>query len=156
MLISKEHGGLGFSPQAQSIILGKISSRNPDAAIVVMVPNSLRAGRTDRAIRHGRAEEALSGAAGEGQGNPLLRADKPVRRLGCREHARRRHGDDGPAKGKQVLGIKLSFDKRYITLAPKATIVGLAFHLFDPQNLLGMASDIGITLALWFQPIIPA
>ena len=54
----------------------------------------------------------------------------------------------GPHEGKEVLGIRLSWDKRYITLGPKATLVGLAFRLFDPDNLLGKGEDIGITVAL--------
>ena len=54
----------------------------------------------------------------------------------------------GRHEGKEVLGIRLSWDKRYITLGPKATLVGLAFRLFDPDNLLGRGEDLGITVAL--------
>ncbi len=61
MLISKEHGGLGFSAQAQSIVLGKISSRNPDAAIIVMVPNSLGPGELIEKFGTDGAEGAISG-----------------------------------------------------------------------------------------------
>ena len=54
----------------------------------------------------------------------------------------------GLHEGKETIGIRLTWDKRYITLAPKATLLGLAFRLFDPENLLGRGEDIGITLAL--------
>lgn len=54
----------------------------------------------------------------------------------------------GEHEGKEVLGVKLSWDKRYITLGPVATLLGLAFNLYDPENLLGKGEDIGITLAL--------
>ena len=60
MLISKEHGGLGFSAQAQSLMLGKIASRSPDVVTIVMVPNSLGPGRADREIRHRRSRRSIT------------------------------------------------------------------------------------------------
>jgi len=148
MLISKEHGGLGFSPQAQSLILGKIASRSPDVVTIVMVPNSLGPGEliekygTDEQKHHylprlARGEEvpcfSLTGPA-SGSDAATMRDIGTVMR--------------GRHDGKDVLGISLTWDKRYITLGPEATLVGLAFHLFDPEGLLGRGEDIGITLAL--------
>ncbi|MGD0533082.1 MAG: acyl-CoA dehydrogenase [Methyloceanibacter sp.] len=148
MLISKEHGGLGFSAQAQSLVLGKIGSRSPDGVTIVMVPNSLGPGEliekygTDAQKAHylprlARGEEipcfALTG--------PFSGSDAAsMRDIGI--VARGWH------EGKETIGIRLTWDKRYITLAPTATLLGLAFHLFDPENHLGRGEDIGITLAL--------
>ncbi len=89
MLISKEHGGLGFSAQAQSIILGKVSSRNPDASIVVMVPNSLGPGELIEKFGTDAQKQQYLEPLAKGRENPLLRADQPLRRLRRRQHARR-------------------------------------------------------------------
>ncbi len=148
MLISKAHGGLGFSAQAQSLVLGKISSRSADGVTIVMVPNSLGPGEliekygTDAQKKHylprlAKGEEipcfALTG--------PFSGSDAAsMRDIGI--VVREAH------EGKDTLGIKLTWDKRYITLAPKATLLGLAFRLFDPDNHLGRGEDVGITLAL--------
>jgi acyl-CoA dehydrogenase len=148
MLISKEHGGLGFSAQAQSLVLGKISSRSSDGVTIVMVPNSLGPGEliekygTEEQKAHylprlARGEEipcfALTG--------PFSGSDAAsMRDIGI--VAKGRH------EGREVVGLKLTWDKRYITLAPKATLLGLAFRLFDPDNHLGRGEDVGITLAL--------
>jgi acyl-CoA dehydrogenase len=148
MLISKEHGGLGFSAQAQSLILGKIASRSPDISTIVMVPNSLGPGEliekygTDEQKSHylprlARGEEipcfALTGPA-SGSDAAAMRDIGVV----CR----------GTHEGREVLGIRLTWEKRYISLGPNATLLGLAFRLHDPDNLLGKGEDIGITLAL--------
>jgi acyl-CoA dehydrogenase len=148
MLISKPHGGLGFSAQAQSLVLGKIASRSPDVCTIVMVPNSLGPGEliekygTDQQKHHylprlARGEEvpcfSLTG--------PTSGSDAATMRdIGyvCR----------GSFEGRETIGIRLSWDKRYITLGPVATLVGLAFRLSDPDNLLGKGEDVGITVAL--------
>ena len=148
MLISKAHGGLGFSAQAQSLVLGKISSRSADGVTIVMVPNSLGPGEliekygTDAQKKHylpllARGEEipcfALTG--------PFSGSDAAsMRDIGIVAR--------GQQDGRETLGITLTWDKRYITLAPKATLLGLAFRLFDPDNHLGRGEDVGITLAL--------
>ncbi len=148
MLISKEHGGLGFSPQAQSLVLGKISSRNPDAAIVVMVPNSLGPGELIEQFGTDEQKKRYLEPLAKGKEIPCFALTSPF--AGSDAANMRDVGTVvlGPHEGKQTLGIRLSFDKRYITLAPKATIVGLAFHLLDPENVLGKGQDVGITLAL--------
>lgn len=148
MLISKEHGGLGFSAQAQSLIIGKIASRSPDVVTIVMVPNSLGPGEliekygTEEQMAHylprlANGDEvpcfALTGPA-SGSDAATMRDIGIVTR--------------GQHDGKEVLGIRLTWDKRYITLGPKATLLGLAFKLFDPDGMLGKGEDIGITVAM--------
>ncbi|MBJ7535359.1 acyl-CoA dehydrogenase [Rhodomicrobium vannielii ATCC 17100] len=148
MLISKEHGGLGFSPQAQSLILGKVSSRNPDASIVVMVPNSLGPGELIEEFGTDEQKKRWLEPLAKGREIPCFALTSPS--AGSDAAAMRDVGyvTRGTYDGKETLGIRVTFDKRYITLAPKATLVGLAFHLLDPENILGKGDDIGITLAL--------
>ncbi|MBI4724278.1 MAG: acyl-CoA dehydrogenase, partial [Rhodomicrobium sp.] len=148
MLISKEHGGLGFSPQAQSLILGKVSSRNPDASIVVMVPNSLGPGELIEKFGTDEQKHRYLEPLAKGREIPCFALTSPF--AGSDAAAMRDVGyvGKGMHDGQEVLGIRVSWDKRYITLAPKATLLGLAFHLLDPENLLGKGSDPGITLAL--------
>ncbi len=148
MLIARDHGGLGFSAQAQSLIIGKISSRNPDIAIVVMVPNSLGPGelvekygtlaqKNHYLPRLARGEEvpcfALTGPT-SGSDAATMRDIGTI----CKQQW----------EGKETLGIEVSWQKRYITLAPMATVLGLAFHLYDPDHILGEEENIGISLAL--------
>jgi acyl-CoA dehydrogenase len=148
MLISKRHGGLGFSPQAQSIVLGKVSSRNPDASIVVMVPNSLGPGELIEQFGTDEQKHTYLEPLAKGKEIPCFALTSPS--AGSDAAAMRDVGyvTKGTFEGKETLGIRVSWDKRYITLAPKATLLGLAFHLLDPDNLLGHGNDIGITLAL--------
>ena len=148
MLISKEHGGLGFSAQAQSLILGKISSRSPDAATVVMVPNSLGPGELIEKYGTPAQKEHFLPRLAKGLEVPCFGLTGPT--SGSDAANMRDIGvvTKGMYQGHEVLGIKLSWEKRYITLGPKATLLGLAFHLFDPEKMLGTAEDIGITLAL--------
>ena len=148
MLIGKEHGGLGFSAQAQSMIVSKIASRSVAAGITVMVPNSLGPG--ELLERYGLPE----------QKQKYLHRLATGQEVPCFALTGVHSGSDaggmrdigvvtrGMHEGREVLGVRLSFDKRYITLAPIATLVGLAFILKDPENHLGRGEDIGITLAL--------
>jgi len=148
MLISKEHGGLGFSAQAQSQVVSKITSRSIAAGITVMVPNSLGPGELLEKYGTPEQKEKYLSRLARGLEVPCFALTGP--------HA----GSDAAGmrdvgvvtyemyEGKKTLGVKLSWDKRYITLAPVATLLGLAFHLHDPEHLLGEAEHIGITLAL--------
>ena len=148
MLISKEHGGLGFSAQAQSLILGKVASRNPDVCTIVMVPNSLGPGELVEKYGTDEQKEHYLPRLAKGKEIPCFGLTGPtsgsdaatMRDIGvvCR----------GEHEGEEVLGIKLNWEKRYITLGPKATLLGLAFTLFDPEGLLGGKENIGITVAL--------
>lgn len=148
MLIAKEYGGLGFSAQAQSMIVSKIASRSVAAGITVMVPNSLGPG------------ELLEKYGTDAQKDKYLRRLAKGQEVPCFALTGVHSGSDaggmrdigvvtrGSYQGQEVLGVRLSWDKRYITLAPVASLVGLAFVLHDPDNLLGKGERIGITLAL--------
>ncbi len=146
--IPKQYNGLGFSALAHSTIIMKIASRSPSAAVAVMVPNSLGPAEliyqygTEQQKKHylprlAKGEEIpCFGLTGPEAGSDA--ASMPDNGIVCR----------GEFEGKEVMGIRLNWDKRYITLAPVATLIGLAFVLYDPDHLLGEKEKIGISLAL--------
>ncbi len=148
MLIGKEYGGLGFSAQAQSMIVSKVASRSVSVGITVMVPNSLGPGELLEKYGTPAQKQKYLTRLAKGQEIPCFALTGP--------HA----GSDAASmrdvgvvtydmyEGKKTLGVKLSWDKRYITLAPVATLLGLAFHLHDPEHLIGDTEHVGITLAL--------
>jgi acyl-CoA dehydrogenase len=148
MIIAKRYGGLEFSAYGHSCVLAKISSRSPTASSTVAVPNSL-----------GPAE-LLNHYGTEEQKNYYLPRLARGEEVPCFALTGPRAGSDaasipdtgivcrGVWQGREVLGLKLNFSKRYITLAPVATVIGLAFRMFDPERLLGGKTDIGITCAL--------
>ena len=148
MLISKEHGGLGFSPQAQSLILGKIASRSPDVVTIVMVPNSLGPGELIEKYGTDAQKDYYLPRLAKGLEVPCFSLTGPT--SGSDAATMRDIGTVGRGRhdGRDTVGITLSWDKRYITLGPQATLVGVAFRLFDPENILGRGEDVGITLAL--------
>ncbi len=145
MLISKEHGGLGFSAQAQSLIIGKIASRSPDVVTIVMVPNSLGPGELIEKYGTEQQKHYYLPRLAKGEEIPCFALTGPTSGSDAatmRDIGTVIRGADGkPA-------IRLSWDKRYITLGPKATLLGLAFRLFDPDNILGKGENIGITVAM--------
>ncbi len=148
MIIPKEYGGLGLSALAHRAVLQKIASVCPVAGSTVAVPNSL--GPAELLVHYGTDEQKNHYlprlAKGEeipcfGLTGPTAGSDAtsiPDTGIICKRKY----------KGKEVLGMRLSFDKRYITLAPVATIVGLAFKLYDPDGLVGDKKDLGISVAL--------
>ncbi|MEO5807659.1 acyl-CoA dehydrogenase [Devosia sp.] len=148
MLIAKEYGGLGFTAQAQSMIVSKIASRSVAAGITVMVPNSLGPGELLEKYGTHEQKEKYLGRLAKGLEVPCFALTGV--HSGSDAGGMRDIGivSKGLHNGKEVLGVTLSWDKRYITLAPVATLVGLAFILHDPDNLLGRGEKIGITLAL--------
>jgi len=145
MLISKEHGGLGFSAQAQSLIIGKIASRSPDVVTIVMVPNSLGPGELIEKYGTEEQKHYYLPRLAKGEEIPCFALTGPTSGSDAatmRDIGTVIRGPDGkPA-------IRLSWDKRYITLGPKATLLGLAFRLFDPDNILGKGESVGITVAM--------
>lgn len=148
MLISKEHGGLGFSAQAQSLILGKIASRSPDVVTIVMVPNSLGPGELIEKYGTDEQKHYYLPRLAKGEEVPCFSLTGPTSGSDAATMRDIGYVAKGTYQGKDTLGIRLSWDKRYITLGPKATLVGIAFRLFDKDNLLGKGEDVGITLAL--------
>ncbi|WP_288741130.1 acyl-CoA dehydrogenase [uncultured Rheinheimera sp.] len=148
MIIPKSYGGREFSAIANSTIVSRIATRSLTAAVTVMVPNSLGPG--ELLMHYGTQEQ-------KDRWLPGLAAGKEVP---CFALTGPEAGSDaggipdtgvickGQFEGKEVLGIRLNWDKRYITLAPVATVLGLAFKLYDPENLLGEKTELGITCAL--------
>ncbi len=150
LIIPKEFGGLDFSSYAQSRVMSKIASRSPTAAVTCMVPNSLGPG--ELLMHYGTDEQKqrwLPGLA-NGQEVPCFGLTGPE--AGSDAGAIPDTGVVcyGSHDGEQVLGLRMNFSKRWITLAPIATVVGLAFKMYDPEGLLGDTnkSDYGITCAL--------
>lgn len=148
MIIPKEHGGLGYGAYAHSAVVTKIATRSSTAAVSVMVPNSL--GPAELLLHYGTKEQQdhYLPRLAAGEDIPCFALTEP--HAGSDAANGRSFGivTKGKHNGKEVLGIKLTFSKRYITLAPIATVVGLAFKLYDPDKLLGDKEDIGITCAL--------
>lgn len=149
MVIPKEHGGLGFSAIGHSAVITKVSSRSPSSGVTVMVPNSLGPG--ELLVHYGTdaQKKYYLPRLAKGEEIPCFALTEP--HAGSDAANGRSTGivAKGKWQGKTVVGIKLTFKKRYITLAPIATVVGLAFRLHDPENLLDMGrEDIGITCAL--------
>jgi acyl-CoA dehydrogenase len=150
LILPKRFGGLEFSAQAHSAVLQKIASSpgGITAASIVAVPNSLGPG--ELLLHYGTPEqqEHYLPRLARGEEIPCFALTSPW--AGSDAGAMPDSGVvcKGTWKGKETLGISLSFDKRYITLAPVATLVGLAFRLFDPDHLLGETTDVGVTCAL--------
>lgn len=145
MIIPKEYGGLGFSAMAHSEVVMKVSSRSVTAGVTVMVPNSL--GPAELLVHYGTDEQKnyYLPRLANGQEIPAFGLTEPM--AGSDAGAITSNGVIFKgADGK--LMIKLNWNKRYITLASVSTIIGLAFKLRDPENLLGKGEELGITCAL--------
>ena len=148
MIIPKVFGGKGFSALAHSEVVMKLSTRSGTAAVSVMVPNSL--GPAELLLHYGS----------DAQKNHYLPRLANGSEMPCFALTSPEAGSDAGAipdfgvvcrgtwEGAEVLGMRLTWEKRYITLGPVATLLGLAFRLYDPEHLLGARDDVGITLAL--------
>ncbi|MGH8559474.1 MAG: acyl-CoA dehydrogenase [Methylococcales bacterium] len=149
MIIPKRYGGLEFSVYAHSEVVMKVASRSITAGVTIMVPNSLGPGKL--LLEYGTEAQkdyylprlasgievpcfALTGPEAGSDAGSL-----PDEGIVCRSEFQGQ---------KDVLGICLNWDKRYITLGPVATVIGMAFKLYDPDSLIGDTKDIGITVAL--------
>ncbi len=148
MIIPREYGGLEFSAQANSAVVMKLASANLTAAVTVMVPNSLGPGELLMHYGTQQQREYYLPRLASGEEIPCFALTSPL--AGSDAGAMPDHGIvcKGEFEGQEVLGLKLSWDKRYITLAPVATLLGLAFRALDPDGLLGDKQDLGITCAL--------
>jgi acyl-CoA dehydrogenase len=148
MIIPRRYGGLEFSAYAHSCVLIKIASRSATVSSTIAVPNSL--GPAELLLHYGT----------EAQKNHYLPRLARGDDVPCFALTGPRAGSDaasipdtgmickGQWQGREIIGIRLNFSKRYITLAPVATVIGLAFRLYDPEHLMGEKTDLGITCAL--------
>ena len=148
MIIPKKYGGLEFSAYAHSQVVTKLSTRSSALSVSVMVPNSL--GPAELLLHYGTDEQKNHYLPRLAKGievpafaltSPWAGSDAasiPDSGVICK----------GMWQGKEVIGMRVNWDKRYITLAPVCTVFGLAFHLYDPDGLLGAKKHIGITCAL--------
>ena len=148
LIIPKEYGGKGFSAYAHSQVAMKLATRSGDLASTVMVPNSL--GPAELLLHYGTDEQRNHYLPRLARGDdipcfaltgPLAGSDAgamPDTGVICK----------GEWEGKETLGLRLNWEKRYITLGPVATLLGLAFKAHDPDHLLGDKEDLGISLAL--------
>ncbi|OIN43200.1 acyl-CoA dehydrogenase [Pseudomonas costantinii] len=148
LIIPKEYGGKGFSAYAHSQVAMKLATRSGDLASTVMVPNSL--GPAELLLHYGTDEQRSHYLPRLARGDdipcfaltgPLAGSDAgsmPDTGVICK----------GEWEGKETLGLRLNWEKRYITLGPVATLLGLAFKAHDPDHLLGEEEDLGISLAL--------
>ncbi|QKZ06082.1 acyl-CoA dehydrogenase [Pseudomonas eucalypticola] len=148
LIIPKEYGGKGFSAYAHSQVAMKLATRSGDLASTVMVPNSL--GPAELLLHYGTDEQRNHYLPRLARGDdipcfaltgPLAGSDAgamPDTGVICK----------GQWQGEEVIGLRLNWEKRYITLGPIATLLGLAFKAYDPDHLLGDRDDLGITLAL--------
>ncbi len=148
MIIPKQYGGLEFSAYANAMIITKLASRNATASSTVGVPNSL--GPAELLLHYGTDEQKQYWLPRLASGDeiPCFALTSP--QAGSDAAALIDNGVicKGQWQGKSTLGIRLNWDKRYITLAPVATVLGLAFKLYDPDHLIGDKDEYGITAAL--------
>ncbi len=148
MIIPKQYGGLEFSAYANAMVIAKLASRSSVASSTVGVPNSL--GPSELLLHYGTDEQKQRWLPGLASGDeiPCFALTSP--QAGSDAAALIDNGVvcKGTFNGKQTIGIRLNWEKRYITLAPVATVLGLAFKLYDPDHLLGDKEEYGITAAL--------
>ena len=148
LIIPKAYGGKEFSAFAHSTIVCKLSTRSSVLGITTMVPNSL--GPAELLLHYGTEEQKnyYLPRLAKGTDIPCFALTGP--KAGSDAGAIPDNGIvcKGEFEGKEVIGIRVTWDKRYITLAPVATVLGLAFKMYDPDGLIGDKEDIGITVAL--------
>src|SRR6266567_3291122 len=148
MIIPKEFGGLGFSPYAHSEVVRKLSTRSLTAAVTVMVPNSLGPGELLMRFGTKEQQERWLPRLADGRDIPCFGLTSPEAGSDAASMVDSGIICKGTFEGREVLGLKLNWHKRYITLGPVATLLGLAFKAYDPDRLVGPTEDLGITVAL--------
>lgn len=148
LIISKQYGGREFSALANSTVVSRIATRSISAAVTVMVPNSLGPGELISHYGTQEQKEYWLPRLADGTDIPCFALTGPEAGSDAGGIPDQGIVCYGEHEGKEVLGIRLSWNKRYITLSSVATVMGLAFKLYDPEGLLGDKKDIGITCAL--------
>ncbi len=148
MVIPESYGGLGFSAMAHSEVVTKLATRSVTGSVSVMVPNSL--GPAELLLHYGTdsQKEYYLPRLAVGKEIPCFALTGPS--AGSDAGAMPDYGIvcKGQHEGQEVLGMRVTWEKRYITLGPIATLLGLAFKAYDPDHLLGEVEDLGITCAL--------
>ena len=148
MIIPKQYGGLGFSALGHSAVITKLSTRSLTTAVTVMVPNSL--GPAELLLHYGTEKQKRHYLPRLASGHEIPCFGLTGPHSGSDAASMHDVGTVcyGDYKGERTLGMRVSWHKRYITLGPVATVLGLAFKLSDPDHLLGNEKELGITLAL--------
>jgi len=148
MIIPEKFGGRQFSAIANSTIVAKIATKSLTAAVTVMVPNSLGPG--ELLLHYGTKEqqERWLPSLATGEDVPCFALTGPEAGSDAGSIPDSGVVCKGEFNGEQVIGLRLNWSKRYITLAPVATVLGLAFKMYDPECLLGKEKELGITCAL--------
>ena len=148
MIIPKEYGGLEFSAYATAMVLSKVGSRSATVGSTIGVPNSL--GPAELLLHYGTDEQKQHYLPGLAAGTeiPCFALTSPQAGSDAASLIDTGVVCKGKWKGKTITGIRLNWSKRYITLAPVATVLGLAFKLYDPDHLIGDKDEYGITAAL--------
>ena len=148
LIIPKEYGGKGFSAYAHSQIAMKLASRSGDLGTTVMVPNSL--GPAELLMHYGTEEQKQHylPRLAAGTDIPCFALTSPEAGSDAGAMPDKAIVCKGQWQGQEVIGLRVTWEKRYITLGPVATILGLAFKVFDPDHLLGEEEERGISLAL--------
>jgi len=148
LIIPQEYGGKGFSATANSAIVMKIASRGPSAAVTVIVPNSLGPGELLMLFGTDKQKSYWLPRLADGREIPafgLTSLDAGSDAASMTDHGVVAWGE---VNGKKTLGMRVNWSKRYISLGPICTVLGLAFKLSDPDHILGDEENLGITLAL--------
>lgn len=148
LIIPKEYGGLGFSALANSTIVQKIATRCSSAAVTTMVPNSLGPGELLLEYGTKAQKDYYLPRLANGEEIPCFALTGPEVGSDATSLPDTAIVSRGVFEGKEMIGLRLTWDKRYITLAPVATLLGLAVKMVDPDGLLGNKKNIGITLCL--------
>lgn len=148
MIIPREFGGLGFSPYAHSEVVRKISTRSIAAAVTVMVPNSLGPGELLMRFGTREQQERWLPRLADGRDIPCFGLTSPEAGSDAASMVDTGIICKGEFEGRETVGLRLNWHKRYITLGPVATLLGLAFKAYDPDRLVGDREELGITVAL--------
>ena len=148
MIIPKRYGGLEFSAYANAMVIAKLAGRSATASSTIGVPNSL--GPAELLLHYGTEEQKNHYLPGLAAGTeiPCFALTSPEAGSDAAALVDSGIVCRGTWQGEEIIGIRLNWDKRYITLAPIATVLGLAFKLYDPDHLIGDKDEYGITAAL--------
>ncbi|MGY0399250.1 MAG: acyl-CoA dehydrogenase [Ostreibacterium sp.] len=148
MGIPAQYGGLAFSEDAHAAVVTKLATQCISSAVTVMVPNSLGPAKLLLSYGTQAQRDYYLPRLASGEDIPCFALTSPVAGSDAGAIPDRGIVCERLVDGEKQLGLVVTLDKRYITLAPIATLIGLAFKAFDPEHLLGEVAELGITCAL--------